>query len=470
MSNPPARVQAPRLPRRRLTFRPTRLSGERGRTRTVSRALVTGVAVGTMVAALAAVAPASASPAVSPAVTAAAAPRSAPASTTALATYTRTSADLRISSKLTGRVTITRFGTSFTGSVIDAASGAVVWSKNGSTGLMPASTAKWVTATDALAVFGATARFTTRVKRGYQADQVILVGSGDPSFSSAQLATLAKSTAAAMKARGQLRVRVYADDSLFPTPSLATGWKSTYIPNDTTWLRALVVDGRLVTDTTIDAANLFAGRLKANGLTVTRIGRGRATSTDPVLASSAGQTVSQIVSRMMLESDNEHAEALHRLVSLRMGYGATWTGARTAASKRLAAEGLTANALYDGSGLSRSDRLTGLQLSRMVTNIFETGNTTKLALLQSGAGLPTAGQTGTLKASYGRFTTAASKCAVGRVFAKTGTLSDAAALVGWTRGTDQRVKAFAFVVNAKSASLTLKQSLDMLAATVVGCY
>ena len=46
----------------------------------------------------------------------------------------------------------------------------------------------------------------------------------------------------------------------------------------------------------------------------------------------------------------------------------------------------------------------------------------------------------------------------------------AVALSGWTVGTDGRTKAFAFVVNGLSSTLTLKQSVDMLAATVVGCY
>jgi D-alanyl-D-alanine carboxypeptidase/D-alanyl-D-alanine-endopeptidase (penicillin-binding protein 4) len=84
--------------------------------------------------------------------------------------------------------------------------------------------------------------------------------------------------------------------------------------------------------------------------------------------------------------------------------------------------------------------------------------------------MPTAGKTGTLKASYGRFVTASSSCAVGKVFAKTGSLTDAVSLSGWTVGKDGRTKTFAFVVNGRSSTLTLKQNLDMLAATVNGCY
>ena len=384
--------------------------------------------------------------------------------------YLRTAADSRMSSKLTARATSTLFGNAFSGSVIDATSGRVLWSKNGSLGLMPASTTKWVTATDALGVFGSGYRFTTRVKLGTQADQVVLVGSGDPALSSSQLTTLASATASAMKARGQVKVRVYADDSLFPAPTLGTGWRSSYIPADTTWLRALVVDGRQATDTSIDAANLFAAKLKVYGLTPTVSGRLTASTTAPTLASSAGQTLSQIVSTMLLWSDNEYAEALHRLVAIQTRYGSTWTAARSAQAAQLANEGLTANALYDGSGLSRSDRLTSLQLAGLATNVFEPGNATKLALLRGNSALPIAGQTGTLSSSYGRFTTAASKCAVGKVHAKTGTLDDAVALSGWTVGADGRVKGFAFVVNGKASSLTLRQNIDMLAATVVGCY
>ncbi len=418
--------------------------------------------VGALAAALTAFAPAALAPAAH-AATVTAAPGLVPA-------YTATSADQRIASKLTARATTAKFGTRFTGAVVDAASGRTVWTRNGSTALMPASTTKLVTATDALAVFGPTYRFTTRVKRGYQADQVILVGSGDPAFSATQLGALARTTATAMKAKKQLKVRVYADDSLFAAPSLATGWKSSYVPAETPWLRALVVDRRQRADTTLDAANLFAAKLRANGLTVTRIGRGKATSKDPVLASSAGQTVSQLVSTMLLNSDNEHAEALHRLVGIRLGYGKTWAAAKAAQKSRLTKEGLTATALYDGSGLSRSDRLSSLQLARIVTNVFEPGNATTLAVLRGGSALPVSGKTGTLRAAYGRFTATTSRCAVGKVHAKTGTLSDAVALSGWTVGTDGRVKAFAFVVNGKAGTMALKQNLDMLAATVTGCY
>lgn len=385
------------------------------------------------------------------------------------APYRATSADIRIKSALTARATTARVGAAFTGAVVDAASNTVVWSKNGNTARMPASTTKLITATNALTTFGPAHRFTTTVKAGPAADQVILVGSGDPALSSTQVAALARSTAVKLKAKHRTAVRVYYDDSLFPAPSRATGWKTSYVPADTTWLRALVVDGRDVNDTSLDAGRIFTAKLKANGITVTRLGRGKAAVKAPVLASSAGAPLSVIVSSMLNRSDNEYAEALHRLVGLRTGHGGTWSAARTAQARALAKQGLSVTALYDGSGLSRSDRITGIQLARVVANAFEPGNRTSLATLRTNAGLPVSGKTGTLRASYGRFTTPATKCAVGKVHAKTGTLNDAASLSGWAVGRDGRVKTFAFVSNGKTANLALKQNLDLLAATVTGC-
>jgi D-alanyl-D-alanine carboxypeptidase/D-alanyl-D-alanine-endopeptidase (penicillin-binding protein 4) len=389
------------------------------------------------------------------------------ATTTTVASYAKTAADLRIASKLTARVTTTRFGTAFTGAVLDAGSNTTVWRKNGDTAYKPASTNKLVTASNALTLFGPDARFTTWVRSGAAASTVILQGSGDPSLSSANLDSLARTTASSLRGRGITSVKVYVDDDVFPTPTLAYGWKSSYVPDSIAPVRGVVRVQRNSSDTSAEAARYLCDRLTAYGMRAGYWGRANAASTSTVLASSKGQSVSTLVSRMLLNSDNEIAEALHKLVSRKLGYGATWTGARTAQAKQLAAQGLKATALYDGSGLSRADRLTSLQLARIVDRGLDARYVDTLWPLQSAQAMPTAGRTGTLK--Y-RFTTTASKCAVGKVWAKTGTLSDVVSLAGFTKGTDGRVKVFAFVVNGKSSTTTLKQNVDMLAATVNGCY
>ena len=384
------------------------------------------------------------------------------------ATWTPSPADKRIASMLGSRVTTTRFGTSFTGAVVDASSNATVWSRNGSTTLMPASTTKLVTASNALSLFGPNARFTTRVRAGSTANRVIVQGSGDPSLTSAGLDAMARTTAAELKAKGVTFARVFLDDDVFPTPTLAYGWKTTYVPDSIAPVRGLVRDQRESSDTSAEAARYFAVRLKAYGIpTVGYYGRVDAPGTARVVASTTGSTVATMVSRMLLSSDNEIAEGLHKLVGIRLGNGATWAGARTAQAKQLTAQGLTSGPLYDGSGLSRADRLSALQLARVVDRGLDPRYSDRLWPMQSAQAMPTAGMTGTLK--Y-RFTTTQSKCAVGKVWAKTGTLSDVVSLAGFTKGTDGRVKVFAFVVNGKSSTTTLKQNIDMLAATVNGCY
>ena len=397
---------------------------------------------------------------------AAAVPLAAPAA--AVAAYTPSPADQRIASKLTARVTTTRFGTSFTGAVLDAGSNTTVWRKNGDTAYKPASTTKLVTAANALSLMGPDKRFTTRIRSGSASNRVIVQGVGDPSVTSAQLDRMAAATALWLQARKITFARVYVDDNFFPSPTLAYGWKESYVPDSITKVRGLVRDQRESSDTSAEAARYFAVQLRSHGITtVGYYGRADAASSSAVIASSQGATLSTMVSRMLLNSDNEIAEALHKIVGYKLGFGTSWSGARSAQAKQLAAQGLEATALYDGSGLSRADRLSALQLTRVVDRALDARYSDRLWPLQSAQAMPTAGRTGTLK--Y-RFTTTASKCAVGKVWAKTGSLSDVVSLAGFTKGTDGRVKVFAFVVNGKSSTTTLKQNIDMLAATVNGCY
>ena len=388
--------------------------------------------------------------------------------TLATRAYVPSAGDQRMASALTSRATTARFGTAFSGAVVDAASNSTVWSKNGTTTRMPASTNKLVTATNALTVFGPDARFTTEVRTGSAPDRVVLVGSGDPSLGSAGLDAMAKRTASVLLAKAITAARVYVDDDVFPTPTLAYGWKSSYVPDSITPVRGLVRDQRDDSDTSAEAGRYFRDRLKAYGVTAAGYyGRANAAATSTRITSTTGQPVSTIVSRMLLNSDNEIAEALHKKVGIALRHGATWDGAKIAQAEAIGMQRLTVGDLYDGSGLSRADRLSALQLARIVDRGLDPTQQEKLWPMQSAAAIPTAGKTGTLK--Y-RFTTTQSTCAVGRLWAKTGTLSDVVALAGFTKGADGRLKAFAFVVNGKDSSTTLKQNIDMLGATVTGCY
>ena len=261
------------------------------------------------------------------------------ATTAKAAAYTATPADVRMKAALASRATTARFGTMFSGSVIDAASNAYVWGKNSNSYRLPASTNKLVTATNALTVFGPDKRWTTQVRAGSRAEHVILVGAGDPSLSSTSLEAMARTTAAALLAQKITAAKVYVDDDVFPTPTLAYGWKASYVPDSIAPVRGLVRDQRNTTDTSADAGGYFRDRLKAHGVTgAVYSGRANAASGARVIASSTGSTLSSIVQSMLLYSDNEVAEALHKLVGRQLGLGATWAGARTAQAEELAAQ------------------------------------------------------------------------------------------------------------------------------------
>jgi D-alanyl-D-alanine carboxypeptidase/D-alanyl-D-alanine-endopeptidase (penicillin-binding protein 4) len=86
---------------------------------------------------------------------------------------------------------------------------------------------------------------------------------------------------------------------------------------------------------------------------------------------------------------------------------------------------------------------------------------------------PVAGVSGTLGPSYQRYTARPTSCAVGKIKAKTGSLSGVYALSGTAIARDGRPRVFSFVANAvpaTSSGRAARAALDRLAATVVGCY
>ena len=335
---------------------------------------------------------------------------------------------------------------------------------------MPASTTKIPTALAVLDAFGPAHRFATTVRRGVRASDVVLVGSGDPSLSSAQLARLATVTATDLRARGLSRATVVVDDSLFPAPTSAIGWRSSYIPEQVRWVRALVVDERHAYDTSIDTGKVFAAKLAANGVSVRAVVRGKAPVGARTVGVSRGQTLGSIVQRMLLRSDNDHAEALFRLTAVARGQRPTWTASAAANRAVLSRLGLALDnvVLYDGSGLSRSNRISARSLVSMV-RVAESETRLNFAPIRDG-GLPLAGRTGTLSTTLGRYNTWPSQCAAGRLTGKTGNLSGAQSLAGVATGVDGRERVYAFIVSDRPSSLATKRAVDRLASTVTGCW
>jgi D-alanyl-D-alanine carboxypeptidase/D-alanyl-D-alanine-endopeptidase (penicillin-binding protein 4) len=126
--------------------------------------------------------------------------------------------------------------------------------------------------------------------------------------------------------------------------------------------------------------------------------------------------------------------------------------------------------IYDGSGLSRANRIPAATLAQILELLTESRYEHTLGSIL--AGLPVSGEAGsTLGPEWGRFDDVNSKCAVGKVHAKTGTLTGAIALSGLTQGKDGKWKVFSFIENGSTANPNaIKDAMDGLAATVNGCW
>jgi D-alanyl-D-alanine carboxypeptidase/D-alanyl-D-alanine-endopeptidase (penicillin-binding protein 4) len=387
-----------------------------------------------------------------------------------------TAADRTVAARLRVRFPAAGLGPGRVGQVLDVASGRTVWASGAEDGRMPASTDKLAVAVAALTVLGPA--HTERTRTRYAAGTLYLVGGGDQLLTAYGLRALAVATATALRQHhlpvGAFRV----DDSLFPAPSAATaspGWRPGYYPHELAPVRALALTGARVDDTALAAARLFAHQLATAGVRLptepaARGERGTAPADALDLASHTSPPLARAVEHMLKVSDNNTAEGLLRLIAVARHLPPTWRGGTAAVRAVLAGYGVPLGGvrLFDGSGLSRRDRMTAASLSALAALAVDPRYAALLRPLFDG--LPVAGRDGTLAADLHRFSSAPSRCAAGRVHAKTGSLHDAAALVGVTRGEDGRWKAFAFVENGSVPLARARQGFDRLAATVTGCW
>ncbi|WP_371578623.1 D-alanyl-D-alanine carboxypeptidase/D-alanyl-D-alanine-endopeptidase [Streptomyces sp. NBC_01314] len=380
-------------------------------------------------------------------------------------------AEQKIADNLNTRSQDTRLGSKLGGVVIDAGSDKVVWGHDADTALMAASNTKLATSTAALTVLGPDHRITTKVV--YGDGTLTLVGGGDRTLTTDDLDALAKTAVAGLNNAGLTSVKVRIDDSLFPEPTLANGWNTGYYPDSVAPVRALVVDSHNVDDTSLDAGGVFAKLLSARGVTVDGgVTRGVVGKGDVPVASHTSDKLSTVVKQMLKVSDNDIAESLLRLTALGAGRSATFEDGTAVVRDVLTRYGISLDnfEMYDGSGLSRATRIPARTMADIVDLAADPQHAQTLKYIIDG--LPVSGEAGaTLGPEFGRFDTADSKCAVGQVKAKTGTLTGAVALSGLTKAQDGEWKVFSFIENDSTAGPSdIKDALDGLAATVNGCW
>lgn len=391
--------------------------------------------------------------------------------------------------------------------VTDLATGQVLYSLDATTGFTPASTTKLATATAALRVLGPSARFTTSVRAGGSAAQIVLVGGGDPTLAAgrypaadypqpATLKSLAAATARALRAKGVTSVQLSYDDSLFTGPEQAQGWPAIGAPDNymstgnVSPISGLEVDqGRLTISGApedaddpgnfrprsltpgLDAARAFARFLHRDGVQTHGTPAAVTAAKGKVIAAVQSPPLAQLVQWMLSESNNVIAETLARQVALATGRPATFSGAAgavMAVDRRL---GVTGIHIHDGSGLSPQDLISPRALVELIGLAAGSGSAASAhpGLRPVITGLPIAGFSGTL--GPGSFFGPFGPGALGIVRAKTGNLTAVATMAGVAYARDGQLLAFAFMGShfPRKQQLLVENTLAQLATGLADC-
>lgn len=364
--------------------------------------------------------------------------------------------------------------------------GSLLFAK-GSDTAVPASTLKLPTAVAALHAMPADQTFaTTVVADGPR--RVVLVGGGDPLLASsrpsrdayprpADVVTLARATADALRASGATEVRVGYDASLFAGPEVSPHWPDSYVPDGVVApIQSLWVDegrpesgfGR-VDDPARAAATAYAAALTRAGITVR--GEPRERRADPAateLARVESPPLWQLAEHMLLYSDNEAAEVLARQVALATGAPATFAGGADAVLDALAELGVPTQGaeVYDGSGLSRDNRLEPETLSSLLALASSPHHP---ELRPAITGLPVAGFSGSLATRFDG--TTLDRLGRGAVRAKTGTLTGVSGLAGIVVDRTGTPMVFALLTDdvALLDTLDARAAIDDVASALAAC-
>jgi D-alanyl-D-alanine carboxypeptidase/D-alanyl-D-alanine-endopeptidase (penicillin-binding protein 4) len=313
--------------------------------------------------------------------------------------------------------------------------------------LVPASGLKLLTATAILDKLGAQAHLATNVVAdrapvaGVITGNLYLVGGGDPLLRTADyVATLRykellyshlEDLAHAVRAAGVTHVTgaVVGDESRYDTQRYVPSWKPSYsTTGEVGPMSALQVNDGFApvvpkpvpaAQPAQAAASVFTSLLKGQGVAVDGPpDRATAPPSAPLVATLASAPLAQVVGEVLKQSDNDGAELFTKELG-RLGGSATTAAGVAAIRADLTAAGLPVSQLsmVDGSGLDRSDRVS-CQL--LVDALQRSGPTGAL-----GAGLPVAGQSGTLQMRM------VATPAAGRVHAKSGSLDGVSSLSGF---------------------------------------
>lgn len=369
-----------------------------------------------------------------------------------------------------------------TASVVDDATGQVLWERRPRDAKVPASTVKLLTAVAALSRLPADARVDTVLARGTRPDTLVVIPGGDPTMSgSAEPGPLfpgsATITQAAEVARatGQTPARIVVAPGPYTGPRLGPGWSPVDIAaGNIAPVQAWMLDaGRLdpadeysprTSEPTLAAGRALARELGVDPAEV-RVSEEPVETTEEFGRVSSAPLTERVRS-MLVHSDNVLAEAICREVALDRNpdQAVGFTAGTAAVVDTLAERGLDMSGvrLDDCSGMSAGNRLSAAALTDVLRTAAAPDATRELRDLLDA--LPVAAGSGTLSDRFD----GPSAAGAGWVRAKTGTLRETSALAGTVTSADGRTMSFALLASGTDPTVA-RPVLDRIAAELRSC-
>lgn len=343
--------------------------------------------------------------------------------------------------------------------VVDATTGQTLYSQASNTPRLPASVQKLFTTSAALFEFGSAGRFQTRVygvgsvAHGEFSGRLYLKGGGDPTFGDRGFDHQFYGTGASVQALlanlhadGIHRIRgsIIGDPTIFDSreggpdsgyrAATETEGELSGLAYDAGWTDRHEVS--LQPDPALWATRAFAAVAASQGISVargTKILTGATPANAKLLAHVASPTLATLLQLTNAPSDNFFAETLDKDLGAYWGAGGTTSDGAKTVLRVIGADLGLSERTDDGSGLSRYDRTTATTVVQLLEEMQSSP-----AFSDS---LAVAGESGTMVDEM------LDSPAAGNCRGKTGTLSDAANLVGYCIAANGDHLVFAFLEN-----------------------
>ena len=294
--------------------------------------------------------------------------------------------------------------------LVDPSTGESIFEYSADSLRMPASLLKIITAVALLDYVEPDFRFTTEILIGAEPNTLIIAGSLDPWMERNGVLAI-KMGRASLPKLVKTALKKLDSDNGAPIKTLNIKYSKMHYP-----------------DLDFVKSQFVARNVK---VTTTRITSEEASlSSKESIAVFQSPPMQKIMDWMLIWSDNTLGNRMAMYASMKAGFGYSESGIQETFVKTLNNLGIDSTGLVavDGSGLSRSNRVSAQMLAEL---LLKTYDNEKYQIIYGG--LPVGGVNGTMR---NRFVSSAPK-AIGLVRTKTGSLTGVVSLAGYVQGGDR---------------------------------